>query len=45
LDVAKGTPVEDAVEANFKGETTEVGLYLTMARQAQKEGYPGVAEV
>jgi len=44
LGVAKGSPVEDAVEANFKGETTEVGLYLAMARQAQREGYPEIAE-
>jgi rubrerythrin len=45
LGISKGTPVEDAVEANFKGETTEVGLYLAMARQAQREGYPEIAEV
>ncbi|PIU67829.1 MAG: rubrerythrin family protein [Armatimonadetes bacterium CG07_land_8_20_14_0_80_40_9] len=45
LGVVKDTPVEEAVEANFKGETTEVGLYLAMARQAQREGYPEVAEI
>jgi rubrerythrin len=45
LGVAKGTPVEEAVEANFRGETAEVGLYLAMARQAQREGYPETAEV
>jgi len=45
LGISKGTQVEDAVEANFKGETTEVGLYLAMARQAQREGYPEIAEV
>jgi len=45
LGVAKGSPVEEAVEANFKGETSEVGLYLAMARQAQREGYPEIAEV
>lgn len=45
IGVAKGTPVEEAVEANFKGETMEVGLYLAMARQAQREGYPEVAGV
>ncbi|MBI5055199.1 MAG: rubrerythrin family protein [Nitrospirae bacterium] len=44
LGVAKGTPVEDAVTANFKGETYEVGLYLAMARQAQREGYAEIAE-
>jgi rubrerythrin len=45
LGIAKGTPVEKAVEANFRGETTEVGLYLAMARQAQREGYPEIAGV
>lgn len=44
LGVAKGTPVEDAVTANFKGETYEVGIYLAMARQAQREGYAEIAE-
>ena len=45
LGITKGSPVEDAVEANFKSETTEVGLYLAMARQAQREGYAEAAEV
>jgi len=45
LGVAKGTPVEDEVRANFRGEALEVGLYLAMARQAQREGYPEIAEV
>ncbi len=44
LGVAKGTEVEAAVMGNFKGETEEVGLYLAMARQAQREGYPEIAE-
>jgi rubrerythrin len=43
IGVAKGTAVEDDVMANFKGETAEVGLYLAMARQAQREGFPEVA--
>lgn len=43
IGVAKGTEVEDSVMANFKGETAEVGLYLAMARQAQREGFPEVA--
>ena len=43
LGIAKGTAVEQAVEMNFRGETSEVGLYLAMARQAQREGYPEVA--
>ncbi|MTV48640.1 rubrerythrin family protein [Heliobacillus mobilis] len=45
LGVTKGTVVEDAVNANFRGETQETGLYLAMARQAQRQGYPEVAEV
>lgn len=44
IGIAKGTPVEEAVENNFKGETGEIGLYLAMARQAQREGYPEIAE-
>ncbi|RZN15096.1 MAG: rubrerythrin family protein [Methanosarcinales archaeon] len=27
------------LEANFKGETTEVGLYLAMSKQAEREGH------
>ena len=41
--------VEDAeimegLRANFNGECTEVGMYLAMARQADREGYPEIAE-
>lgn len=43
LGVAKGTAVDEAVAMNFKGETEEVGLYLAMVRQAEREGYPEVA--
>ena len=43
IGVAKGTEVEADVLANFKGETAEVGLYLAMARQADREGYPEVS--
>ena len=43
VGVTKGTDVEKEVLANFKGETAEVGLYLAMARQADREGYPEVA--
>ena len=37
--------VEDAdimeeLRANFTGECTEVGMYLAMSRQAEREGYP-----
>ncbi len=45
LGVTKGTEVEEAVKMNFAGETEETGLYLAMARQAQREGYPEIAEV
>lgn len=44
IGVAKGTEVEDAVKANLKAECNEVGLYLAMARQAQREGFPEIAE-
>ena len=45
IGVCKGTEMEDGVQANFNGETQEVGMYLAMARQAQREGLPEVAEV
>ncbi|PKM83394.1 MAG: rubrerythrin family protein [Firmicutes bacterium HGW-Firmicutes-14] len=45
IGAARGSVVEEHVERNFKGETMEVGLYLAMARQAQREGYPEIAEV
>jgi rubrerythrin len=44
IGLCKGTALEDPVKANFNGETQEVGLYLAMARQAQREGYPDIAE-
>ena len=45
IGVCKGTEMEEIVQANFKGETQEVGMYLAMARQAQREGVPEMAEV
>ena len=36
--------VVEGLRANFTGECTEVGMYLAMARQADREGYPEVAE-
>lgn len=45
LGVTKGTPLEEEVGNNFKGEVGEVGAYLAMARQAEREGYPEVADV
>lgn len=45
LGVTKGTALENIVDGQFQGETSEIGLYLAMARQAQRQGYPEVAEV
>ncbi len=45
IGVAKGTAVEDQVKMNFRGETSEVGLYLAMSKQALREGFPEIAMV
>ncbi len=34
----------EGLKANFMGECTEVGMYLAMSRQADREGYPEIAE-
>ncbi len=34
----------EGLRANFMGECTEVGMYLAMSRQADREGYPEIAE-
>ena len=34
----------DQLKANFSGECSEVGMYLAMARVAEREGYPEIAE-
>ena len=46
IGVAKGTGEEmiKDLNAHFNGECTEVGMYLAMARQADREGYPEIAE-
>ena len=36
--------VTAGLKANFEGECTEVGMYLAMARVAEREGYPEIAE-
>ncbi|MGI6486333.1 MAG: NADH peroxidase [Thermoanaerobacterales bacterium] len=36
--------VVQGLKDNFMGECTEVGMYLAMSRQADREGYPEVAE-
>lgn len=37
--------IKKSIEGQFRGETGEVGLYLAMARAAQREGYPEIGEV
>ena len=46
IGIAKGVDqrVLDGLKANFAGECTEVGMYLAMSRQADREGYPEVSE-
>lgn len=46
IGVAKGVDAEvlEGLKAHFAGECTEVGMYLAMSRQADREGYPEVAE-
>lgn len=46
IGIAKGVDEEilEGLRANFTGECTEVGMYLAMSRQADREGYPEVAE-
>ena len=46
IGIAKDIDPEiiDGLRANFMGECTEVGMYLAMSRQADREGYPEVAE-
>jgi rubrerythrin len=46
IGVAKGTGDEMIKDLNdhFMGECTEVGMYLAMSRQADREGYPEIAE-
>jgi len=46
IGVAKGVDPEilEGLRQNFAGECTEVGMYLAMSRQADREGFPEVAE-
>jgi len=34
----------EGLKQNFAGECTEVGMYIAMSRQADREGYPEIAE-
>ncbi len=46
IGVAKGTDEQMIADLNnhFMGECTEVGMYLAMSRQADREGYPEIAD-
>jgi rubrerythrin len=46
IGVAKGVDprIVEGLKMHFAGECTEVGMYLAMSRQADREGYPEVAE-
>lgn len=46
VGIAKGLDKEvvEGLRNNFTGECSEVGMYLAMSRQADREGYPEVAE-
>lgn len=46
IGIARGVDpqVLELLRANFVGECTEVGMYLAMARQADREGFPEIAE-
>ncbi len=46
IGVAKGLDpvVVQGLKDNFMGECTEVGMYLAMSRQADRDGYPEIAE-
>ena len=46
IGVAKGCDPEihANLKADFTSECTEVGMYLAMSRQAEREGYPEIAE-
>ena len=46
LGVAKGIDPEilQGLKDHFAGECTEVGMYIAMSRQADREGYPEIAE-
>ncbi len=46
IGVAKGLDAEviQGLNDHFNGECGEVGMYLAMSRQADREGYPEIAE-
>ena len=46
VGVAQGVDpaIVQGLRENYMGDCTEVGMYLAMSRQADREGYPEVAE-
>ncbi|MCI8964903.1 MAG: NADH peroxidase [Clostridia bacterium] len=46
VGIAKGLDEEvvKGLKDNFMGECTEVGMYIAMSRQADRDGYPEIAE-
>ena len=46
VGIAKGVDEEilKGLRDNFNGECCEVGMYLAMSRQAEREGYPEIAD-
>lgn len=46
IGVAKGVDatILEGLHAHFNGECAEVGMYLAMSRQADREGFPEIAE-
>ncbi len=46
IGVAQGCDAEimEGLKAHFAGECSEVGMYLAMSRQSDREGYPEIAE-
>ena len=45
VGIAKDAPADilEGLNQNFTGECTEVGMYLAMARVADREGYPEIS--
>ena len=46
VGVAQGAPedIMEGLRADFRGECSEVGMYLAMSRVAFREGYPEIGE-
>ena len=46
IGIAQGLDPEviQGLKDNYMGECTEVGMYLAMSRQSDREGYPEIAE-